>query len=143
MAMPHADDAPRFAARRPDQYHQPLIQPPRADESWLSIVLPIINAGQMQPGKDFLGSSQVEPALAHRPLPLGAIAGNAHVLSVATFNRAVNGTARHGATSCCWLTSAISGGAQSARRLLIATRPRRRLSLQAACRRATTAASHS
>jgi len=41
------------------------------------------------------------------------------------------------------LTSAISGGARSARRLLIATLPRRLLSLQAACRRATTAASHS
>jgi hypothetical protein len=45
-------------------------------------------------------------------------------------------------SECC-LTSAISGGAQSARRLLIGTYPRRGLSLQAACRRATTAASHS
>jgi hypothetical protein len=41
------------------------------------------------------------------------------------------------------LTPAISGGAQSARRLLIANHPRRNSPLQAACRRATTAASHS
>ena len=43
----------------------------------------------------------------------------------------------------CHLTSAISGGTRSARRLLIAACPRRRLSLQAACRREPTAASHS
>jgi len=46
-------------------------------------------------------------------------------------------------TSIRGLTSAISGGAQSARRLLIAARPSQGTSLQAACRRATTAASHS
>jgi hypothetical protein len=44
----------------------------------------------MNTGKDLPGSAHVETTLLKRVLPLHAVAGNAHLFNVATFNGSVN-----------------------------------------------------
>src|SRR5579875_2546283 len=67
MAMPHTDDASCGAARRPCEHDKPGIDPPRRDEARLAVVLPIICASEVRPGKDFLCSSHVQTTFLQRP----------------------------------------------------------------------------
>ena len=90
MTMPHANDTPRLATRGPDQYNHSCIKPAGRDELRLRVVESIIYARQVQPRKDFLGSTYVETALLQCALTFLAAEGDTQVLNVATVIAPVN-----------------------------------------------------
>src|SRR6185312_16025022 len=90
MAMPHTDDASCDAARRPCEHDKPRIEPTRCDEARLAVVLAIICAREVRPGKNFLCSAHVQTALLQCPFAFCRVAGDPHGLTVATINCAVN-----------------------------------------------------
>ena len=59
MAMPHADDAPCGAARRPCEDDKPSVKPAGRDEARLTVVLAVVRASEMRAGKDIFGAEQV------------------------------------------------------------------------------------
>jgi hypothetical protein len=59
MAVPHADDAPCGAARRPCENDKSRVKPTGGDETRLAIVLAVVYASEMRAGKDFFGAEQV------------------------------------------------------------------------------------
>jgi hypothetical protein len=59
MAVPHADDAPCGAARRPCENDKSSVKPTGGDETRLTIVLAIVCASEMRAGKDLFGAEQV------------------------------------------------------------------------------------
>jgi hypothetical protein len=84
MAVPHTDDAPCSAARRPCKYDNSRIEPTSCDEAWFSVFLAIIVPREMRFRKDFFGAEHVQVALPQSPLVLGRVAGDPHGLNVAT-----------------------------------------------------------
>jgi len=63
MAVPHADDAPCGAARRPCENDKSSVKPTGGDEARLAIVLAIVRASEMLAGEDVLGAEQVQATL--------------------------------------------------------------------------------
>ncbi len=63
MTMPHADDASGCAARSPDEYDEPRIQPADCNVARLAIIPPVIFPGQVRSGKDLLGPAHIETPL--------------------------------------------------------------------------------
>jgi hypothetical protein len=59
MAVPHADDAPCGAARRPCKNDKSSVKPTGGDETRLAIVLAVVCSSEMRAGKDFFGAEQV------------------------------------------------------------------------------------
>jgi hypothetical protein len=106
MTVPHTNDPPGGPTRCPDKYNQPQVKPTHSDVSWLSIIAPIINAGQVKSRKDFLGSAHVQPPRQQRVLPFPGVASNAHALIVATVNAGVK---QMGEPWARCLTSKLSG----------------------------------
>jgi hypothetical protein len=86
MTMPNADDSPCNATWSPNQDDDSIVQPAGRDVARLAIIEAVVNASQMSAGKNLSGSPHVEPALAKQRFSLLRVAGNAHVLSVATIN---------------------------------------------------------
>ena len=93
MTMPNADNSPCNATWSPNQYHDSIVQPAGRDVARLAIIEAVVNASQMSAGKNLSGSPHVEPALAKQHFSLLRVAGNAHVLIVATINPHVNSPA--------------------------------------------------
>jgi hypothetical protein len=59
MAVPHADDAPCSAARRPCEDDKPSVKPASSDETRLTVVLAVVYASEMRAGKHVFGAEQV------------------------------------------------------------------------------------
>jgi len=59
MAVPHADDAPRGAARRPCEDDKSSVKPAGSDEARLAVILAVVYASEMRAGKHFFGAEQV------------------------------------------------------------------------------------
>jgi hypothetical protein len=86
MTMPNADDSPCNATWSPNQDDNSFVQPAGGDVARLAIIEAVVNASQMSAGKNLSGSPHIEPPLAKQRFSLLRVAGNAHVLSVATIN---------------------------------------------------------
>jgi hypothetical protein len=89
MAMPHADNAPGRTTWGPDKCNQSFVEPPDRHKSRLSIVVAVIYAREVTAGKDFTCAAHIQPAFQQRLPSLGRIAGDAHVITVATLNTGV------------------------------------------------------
>jgi hypothetical protein len=90
MTVPHADDSPGGPSRCPDEHHQTGIEPAGRDISGFAVVEAIVGPCKVQPGENFPSSAHVQAPLLQRLQSLRLVTGNAHLLTVATFNRAVN-----------------------------------------------------
>ncbi len=90
MTMPNADDSPCNATWSPNQDDDSFVQPAGGNVARLAIIEAVVNASQMSAGKNLSGSPHVETPLAKQRFSLLRVAGNAHVLSVATINPRVN-----------------------------------------------------
>lgn len=91
MTVPHADDASCNAARRPCEYDQAAVQPAGRDVARLAVVTPIVCTREVWTREYFGRAPHVEATFPQCPLPLGLIAGDAHVLFVATKTARVKG----------------------------------------------------
>ena len=86
MTMPNADDSPCNATWSPNQDDDSFVQPAGGDETRLAMIEAVVNASQMSAGKYLSGSPHVETPLAKQRFSLLRVAGNAHILIVATIN---------------------------------------------------------
>jgi len=89
MAMPHADDSSSCSAWRPSHDREPGIQPSDGYESRLAVIVPLVRAGEMRPGKDLTGATHVQAAILQRSQPLLSVAGDPYGVIVATKNAPV------------------------------------------------------
>jgi hypothetical protein len=74
MTVPHTNDPPSGPTWCPDKHNQPRVEPTHGDVSWLSVVEPIIHAGQVKSREDFLCSAHVQPPGQQRAVPLRGFA---------------------------------------------------------------------
>lgn len=89
MAVPHADDAPGGAARRPCKDDKSIVKPTGRDEARFTVVLAVVCASEMRAGKDVFGAEQIQAPLLKRPSAFGGVARDPHGLNVATENGSV------------------------------------------------------
>jgi hypothetical protein len=97
--MPHIDNASGRTPGCPHKHDYFGIEPARSDEPRLTIVKTVVWARQVQASKNLFDPAHVQAPRLQRVQALGWIAGDAHGLSVATFNARVNLTVK--ATECC------------------------------------------
>jgi len=89
MTVPHADDSPGGASRCPNEHNQTGIQPTGRDVSGFAVIDAIVDPRKVQPGENFPSSAHVQASLLQRLQSPRLVSGNAHLLNVATLNRAV------------------------------------------------------
>jgi hypothetical protein len=87
--MPHADDAPCGTTGRPCEDDEPSVEPPGGDKARLTVVLAIIYAGEVRPGKCFLRAKHVQAAFVQGPLALGWVTCDSHGIIVSTEKESV------------------------------------------------------
>lgn len=90
MTVPHADNPACGSSRRPHEHLQSSIEPSCRNVTGLSVIEAIIDPREMKPGEHFPDTTHVETPLLQRLETLRWVACDAHRLTVATFNRAVN-----------------------------------------------------
>jgi len=79
--MPHADDASCGAAGRPCEDDEPSVEPAGGDEARLAIVLAVIHASEVRPGRHFAGAQHVEAAIVQGLGAFDSVASDSHALT--------------------------------------------------------------
>jgi hypothetical protein len=69
MSVPHRNNPPPFAARRPHNHYEPPAQPTRRDKPGLAVVAPLIGKCQSATSENEFYIGEVQAALAKRSLP--------------------------------------------------------------------------
>jgi len=78
MTMPHRDNAPRVAARRPSDHHEPATQFAHGDKPWLAIVAAHIRDGNVIAVKYDRRVAEINAAFFKRLCPLSRVESDAH-----------------------------------------------------------------
>ena len=71
---------------RPDLHHETAVEMTRADEAGLAVVEPVVGNGRGVPGKQFVGASEIQPAMFQGEIALRRIEGDLHELIVPPIN---------------------------------------------------------
>src|SRR6516225_8606160 len=90
MTIPHRDDVPRVAARRPYDHHHPSPQMTGRDIASLAVLEAIVREHGVKALEHFRRIGEVEPPLPQGPLALGLVEGDLHAINVPPINRGVN-----------------------------------------------------
>lgn len=107
ISFPHRDNAARLIALRPDHNNKPGIQFTYGDESDLTVVLPVILAGKVNSGENFIASGKINTAFQQCSLSLALVEFNFHTIIVVTLiNKSI--FTNHGSWSYTGLTAAKS-----------------------------------
>jgi hypothetical protein len=89
MTVPNADDSPCNTTWGPNQDDDSFVKPASGNVARLAVIEAVVHTSQMSTGKDLFGSAHVEPALTKQCFSLLRIAGDTHVLIVATIKTRV------------------------------------------------------
>lgn len=84
ISFPHRDNAARLSALRPDHNNKPGIQFAYGDIPDFAVVLPVILAGKVNSGENFIGSGEINSALQQRSLSFVLVEFNFHAIIVVT-----------------------------------------------------------
>src|SRR6516165_6702142 len=90
MTIPHRDDVPRVAARRPYDHHHPSPQMTGRDIASLAVLEAIVREHGVKALEHLRRIGEVEPPLPQGPLALGLVEGDLHAINVPPINRGVN-----------------------------------------------------
>jgi hypothetical protein len=77
MTVPHADHSAGRSSRRPYTHDKSRIQLTSRNVAGFAEIEPVVNPGQVEPGKNVAGAAHVQSPLAQRLWPLCRIAGYA------------------------------------------------------------------
>jgi hypothetical protein len=84
VGLPHAENMAHFPTRCVPNDHQAATKQPEADDSYLSIVLPLVLCFGGQAIKDSRRILEVESSISQGPSTLGRVVGDAQALIVCT-----------------------------------------------------------
>jgi hypothetical protein len=84
VGLPHAEHMANSATLRVPNHHQPALKKPKADDSGLSIVLPLVLDLRGQAREHPLGVFEVQSTVGERPVTLWGIVGDLHAIIVCT-----------------------------------------------------------
>jgi hypothetical protein len=76
MSIPHRDDAPPPITQCPGDHDKAALEIACRDVSWLTIVAPVIETGEVIAGENLSCIGEIQPALGQGPAPLYLVPGH-------------------------------------------------------------------